>query len=59
VTIDEDLLAKARAITGTNEVSAVVNAGLREIIRRDAAQRLIALGGTFRNAKAAPRRRPG
>ncbi|HJQ01695.1 MAG TPA: type II toxin-antitoxin system VapB family antitoxin [Jatrophihabitans sp.] len=58
VTIDEELLAKARAILGITEVSTVVNAGLREIIRADAARRLIALGGSMPEAEATPRRRP-
>ena len=58
VTIDEELLEQARVILGLTEVSAVVNAGLQEIVRADAARRLIALGGTMPQAEAAPRRRP-
>lgn len=58
VTIDERLLDQARAVLGVTEVSAVVNAGLQEIVRADAARRLIALGGTMPGAEAAPRRRP-
>jgi Arc/MetJ family transcription regulator len=58
VTIDEDLLEQARVILGLTEVSAIVNAGLQEIVRVDAARRLIALGGTVPGAEAAPRRRP-
>jgi len=58
VTVDEELLEQARTILGMTEVSAVVNAGLQEIVRADAARRLIALGGTLPQAQAAPRRRP-
>jgi Arc/MetJ family transcription regulator len=58
VTIDEELLEQARTILGLTEVSAVVNAGLQEIVRAGAARRLIALGGTMPRAEAAPRRRP-
>ena len=57
VTIDEELLDQARTILGLTEVSAVVNAGLQEIVRADAARRLIALGGALPQAQAVPRRR--
>lgn len=47
VTIEEDLLAQAQKITGTNEKSALINRALREVIEADAARRLIRRGGSM------------
>ncbi|GAB2473942.1 type II toxin-antitoxin system VapB family antitoxin [Jatrophihabitans fulvus] len=47
VTLDDDLLARAREITGTQENSALINEALRSVVAADAARRLIALGGTM------------
>jgi Arc/MetJ family transcription regulator len=57
VTLDDELLAKAREYTGIEEGSALVNAALKALVEREAAHRLIALGGTMPGLKAAPRRR--
>ena len=56
--IDEALLADAMRLSGLKEKTAVVHAGLQALIRRESAKRLIALGGTYPKAHAAPRRRP-
>lgn len=56
--IDDALMREAMRVTGLTEKTAVVHAGLRELVAREAARRLIALGGTMPNAAAAPRRRP-
>jgi Arc/MetJ family transcription regulator len=56
--IDDTLLHAAMRATGLTEKTAVVHAGLKELVARDAARRLIALGGTMPEAKAPPRRRP-
>lgn len=58
VTLDDDLLAQAGAAMGTAERSVLLHEGLRLIVQREAARRLIALGGTMPDAEAAPRRRP-
>lgn len=58
VKLDDELLAKAKGYTGIEESSALVNAALKALIEREAAHRLIALGGTMPGIKAAPRRRP-
>jgi len=58
VTMDDDLLAKAKKYTGIKEGSALVNAALAALVEREAAHRLIALGGTMPGVRAAPRRRP-
>lgn len=55
--LDEDLLRDAQQITRISEKTAVVHAGLRAIIAREAALQLAAMGGSDRRAKAAPRRR--
>ena len=56
--VDDELLAKARQCTGIEEKTALIHAGLKALISREVARRLIALGGTMPAAKAAPRRRP-
>lgn len=56
--IDDAMLAQAMQLTGIKEKTAVVHAGLQELIRRESARRLIALGGTYPKARAPKRRRP-
>lgn len=56
--LDDTLIRDAMRVTGLREKTAVVHEGLKALIARDAARRLIALGGTMPGAKAAPRRRP-
>ena len=58
VTLDDELLTKAGEAMGTTERSALLHEGLRLIVQREAARRLILLGGTMPDAEAAPRRRP-
>ena len=57
VTLDDELLAKAGEAMGTTERSALLHEGLRLIVQREAARRLILLGGTMPDAETAPRRR--
>ena len=57
VTLDDELVVKAQKYTGIAEKSALVNAALKALVEREAAHRLIALGGTMPGFKAAPRRR--
>ena len=59
VNIDDDLLARAKELTGITEKSALLRDGLETLIRVESAKRLAALGGSDRNAAAAPRRRNG
>jgi Arc/MetJ family transcription regulator len=56
--INDELLARARAITGIDEKTALVHAGLNALISREAHRRLAALGGTEPALKSVPRRRP-
>lgn len=56
--IDDDLIAKAQALTGLNEKSALVREALKALIARESARRLASLGGSEPDLRAAPRRRP-
>ena len=55
--VDDALLERARELTGIEEKTALVHAGLEALIAREAARRLAALGGTMPNLVAPPRRR--
>lgn len=57
VTLDDDLLARARELTGITERSALLRSGLTALIRQESARRLAALGGSDPDATAALRRR--
>lgn len=57
ITIDDALLKKARDFSGIEETPELVREGLRSLISREAARRLILLGGTVPNARDIPRRR--
>jgi Arc/MetJ family transcription regulator len=57
VTLDDELVKRAEELTGLKERSALLREALRELIARESARRLILLGGSDPDAKAAPRRR--
>jgi hypothetical protein len=57
--IDQNLLDRARQLTGIRQKTALVRAGLEALIAREAARRLAALAGTEPSLRAVPRRRPG
>jgi len=56
--IDDRILEHASRLTGVREKTALVRMGLEALVARYSAQRLAALGGTERQAKRVPRRRP-
>ena len=56
--LDDGLVEKARALSGIEEKTALVRAGLEALIAREAARRLAALGGTMPALAPIPRRRP-
>jgi hypothetical protein len=56
--IDDALLEEARQLSGIDEKTALVRAGLEALIAREAARRLAAMGGTMPHLEAIPRRRP-
>jgi Arc/MetJ family transcription regulator len=59
VDLDETLVKKASEYSGITQKTALLEEALRRMIRAEAGRRLIALGGSDPNAKAAPRRRFG
>jgi len=58
IIMDDELIGRARALTGISEKTALVHEGLRALIARESARRLAALGGTDRTARVPTRRRP-
>lgn len=54
--LDDELLAKAQALTGLTEKSALVREALRALIQRESARRLALLGGSEPQLKDVPRR---
>ena len=57
--IDDELLAKAKRLSGLKEKTAIVHAGLEALVALESARRLAALGGTEKGVRAARRRRSG
>jgi len=56
--IDDELLLRARKLSGIKEKTTLVRAGLEALIAREASKRLASLVGTEPKLKVAPRRRP-
>ena len=56
LTIDDELLEKARQLSGIEERSAIVREGLTALIQRESARRLARLGGTQPGLSPVPRR---
>jgi Arc/MetJ family transcription regulator len=54
--LDDDLLAKAQALTGVSEKAALVREALRALIQRESARRLALLGGSEPQMEDIPRR---
>ena len=59
IALDDQLVARAQALTGVSEKSALVREALKALIERESARRLASLGGSDPQAAAAPRRRFG
>ena len=57
VTLDDELVADARELTGITGTSALVRTALTALVQREAARRLARLGGSAPDLEAAPRRR--
>ena len=57
VTLDNDLLEKAKDLTSIGDNGPLLREALKALIARETALRLAALGGSDPDAKAAPRRR--
>ncbi len=58
VTIDDELLAKAKDYMGIEEVPTLVRMGLELLVQREAGRRLARLGGSQPGLEYIPRRRP-
>ncbi len=56
LSLDDDLLAKAQALTGVSEKAALVREALRALIQRESAKRLALLGGSEPQLENVPRR---
>ena len=57
VTLDDDLLTKARSYTGLQETSALLRVALTALIERESARRLARLGGSEPDLRPIRRRR--
>lgn len=56
IVLDDELLAKAQALTSLSEKSSLVKEALRALIERESAKRLANLGGSEPQLDAIPRR---
>ena len=56
--IDDGILENASNLTGIKEKTALVRLGLEALIARESSKRLAKLGGTEKQLKTIPRRRP-
>jgi metal-responsive CopG/Arc/MetJ family transcriptional regulator len=59
VTLDEDLLSRAQALSGVQERSALLREALSALIQRESARRLARLGGSEPKLESVVRRREG
>ena len=55
--IDDELLARAKRLSGLKEKTAIVHAGLEALIARESARRLAVLGGSEKRLRTVRRRR--
>lgn len=58
VTIDDELMKAAEEYTGIKERSKLLREALRALVAREAARRLVLMGGSDPNAELPRRRRP-
>jgi Arc/MetJ family transcription regulator len=56
IVLDDELLAKAQALTNVQEKSSLVKEALKALIERESAKRLASLGGSEPQLEATPRR---
>jgi Arc/MetJ family transcription regulator len=57
IILNGELIDRAKELTGIDEKTELVHAGLNALIARESAARLAALGGTEPKLRAIPRRR--
>ena len=58
IEIEDDLVENAQLFTGVSDLTALVHEALTQLVQREAARRLAALGSSDPDAASAPRRRP-
>lgn len=58
INIDQELIDRARQLTGIEGQSALFKAGLVALVERESARRLARLGGTMPDLEYIPRRNP-
>ena len=56
--LDDELVAKAQALTGLKQKSSLVREALKALIERESARRLARLGGSEPEMNSPRRRRP-
>jgi Arc/MetJ family transcription regulator len=56
--LDDELIERAKDLTGIEEKSALIRAALTALIERESARRLARLGGIAPDFELPPRRRP-
>jgi Arc/MetJ family transcription regulator len=56
--IEDKLINEASELTGIKEKTALVKLGLETLIARESSKRLAKLGGTEKDLRMIPRRRP-
>lgn len=59
ITLDDEMVAQARELTGIEEKSVLVQTALKALIERESARRLARLGGSEPDLLPIPRRRMG
>ncbi len=57
IALDDEQVARAQALTGLTEKSALIREALKALIERESARRLARLGGSEPDLVAVPRRR--
>ncbi len=57
INLDDELLERARELTGIDERTALLHEALRSLIARESARRLALLAGSSPDLKPIPRRR--
>ena len=58
ITLDDELVKRAKELTGVDETSALIRTALTALVRREAARRLAAMGGAFPDIQYVRRQRP-
>ena len=58
IALDDELVAAAQKLSGITEKAALVREGLKALIARESARRLVLLGGSEPDMADIPRRRP-